>query len=163
MSFGKYDIGASTTEEEDEASSHRDLLSPGEYDFTVLECEELFSKNDKHLMFKLTLDVSNVYVWDYLHVYTEADHHFEKPWWKIQWKKFMESLGGKIDENGNPSISNAVGKSGRVKIDVEKDDQYGDKNKVAWYIQASNDTPKYNSKKKGRLDVKIPDADDIPF
>jgi len=148
-------------------------LPPGDYPFTVLASQEQASKSAKNngrLMCVVKLNVhgpdSDKHVYDYF-----ADWFSE---WKL--KHFMETTGnaqaylsGGVDSSGGQW----EGWQGFVKLDVESDEKYGDKNVVVDYLPKENQTvesldfsnPTAASKaepKKKNETVPPPD-DDIPF
>ena len=120
-----------TTEEQQERRTFEPFPA-GEYDFTVEAAEDTTSKagND---MIKLTLHVYNTEG----HKRVLFDYLLDSAAWKI--KQFAASAGllEKYD-SGEIEAYEMVGKTGRLKLKIESSEQYGDQNKVAFYIAAKS-------------------------
>lgn len=118
-----------TTEEQQERRTFEPFPA-GEYDYTVDAAEDTTSKAGNE-MIKLTLHVYNAdgnkrVLFDYL---------LDSAAWKI--KQFAASAG-LLDryDSGEIEAYEMVGKTGRLKLKIESSEQYGDQNKVAFYLAA---------------------------
>lgn len=146
------------TEEQQERRSFEPFPA-GEYDYEVDAAEETQSKAG-NAMIKLTLNVFNQdgakrVVFDYL---------LETAAWKI--KQFAASCGLLTKyETGLIEAYEMVGKTGRLKLRVESSEQYGDQNKVAFYLAAPSGTG-YTGRSAPQPAAKVNDRpldDEIPF
>lgn len=102
----------------------------GDYDYTVDAAEDATSKAGNE-MIRLTLHVYNAEG----HKRVLFDYLLDSAAWKI--KQFAAS-SGLLDryDSGEIEAYEMVGKSGRLKLKIESSEQYGDQNKVAFYIAA---------------------------
>lgn len=124
------------------------VLPEGEYDFEVRSATESRSKNGND-MIELKLAVFNagqeVKTFDYL-VFSQ----------KAQWKlySFCKAVG-LVDrfKAGEITGFDCEGKSGRLKLKIDKSDGFDDRNAVAHYIEATGSSKVSVSK----------EDDDIPF
>lgn len=133
------------------------LLPPGTYDFEISAATEEVSKagND---MIKLKL-----------HVYTQDggrttifDYLMEKIAYKLRHAAFACNLGDKY-EAGMLEADDFVGRSGRVKLNIQKDKagQYPDRNNIADYMveEGGSAAPKPAPRAMATADL----DDEIPF
>ena len=118
-----------TTEEQREPRTFEPFPA-GEYDYTVEAAEDTTSKAGNE-MIKLTLHVYNAEG----HKRVLFDYLLDSAAWKI--KQFAASCG-LLDryDSGEIEAYEMVGKSGRLKLKIESSAEYGDQNKVAFYIAA---------------------------
>lgn len=110
------------------------LLPPGDYDFEIVGAEETFSKNTGLGMFALELRVisdagEERKIRDY--VMTEGKAAFRL-------RQLCEACGLlEAYERGELSGFDFERRTGRVKLGVEKSEEYGDKNRVKAYLVPS--------------------------
>lgn len=118
-----------TTEEQQERRTFEPFPA-GEYDYTVEEAADETSKAGKP-MIHITLFVYNAEG----HKRVVHDYLLASAAWKI--KQFAASAG-LLDryDSGEIEAYEMVGKTGRLKLKIESSEQYGDQNKVAFYIAA---------------------------
>ena len=109
------------------------LFPAGTYDFEVKSAEETTSKSSGAEMVKLTLSVFNeagakTSVFDYL-------VSSEKAIFKI--RQFAAAVGLLEEyEAGELDALDMEGRGGKLKLKVESNEQYGDKNAVVSYLPA---------------------------
>lgn len=111
------------------ANASKFLLPDGEYDFEAVGAEPATSKKTGGAMIKLRLKVygndgSERFVTDYL--VPSMEH-------KLYHFAWGTGMGEKYDAGGFEA-EDCVGRMGRVKIKIEKNDTYGDKNVVRDYV-----------------------------
>jgi hypothetical protein len=146
---------APKTEAEIAAAS---LLPAGVYDFEVVSGSDEVSKagND---MIKLGLRV-------YDHQGTPNGILFDYLMEKVAYKlRHASAACGLLDayETGVLEGSDFVGKSGKVKLRIQKDEQYGDKNQVADYVVDKDTRPVSSGAVRKPATVAADLDDDIPF
>ncbi len=119
-----------TTEEQQERRTFEPFPA-GEYDYTVDAAEDTTSSKTGAPMVKLTLHVYNAEG----HKRIVFDYIVDSAAWKL--KQFAASCG-LLDryDSGEIEAYEMVGKTGRLKLKIESSEQYGDQNKVAFYIAA---------------------------
>lgn len=120
--------------EEDVKKARTNTFEAGEYDFTVVEAEDTFSKSSGKEMFKLTL---GVYVGDKKRSVFDYVMAEGKMAWKL--RHLCDSLGI-LDkyETGALISPDLTGKSGKAKFDVQEGEgSFSDKNVVVDYIKRS--------------------------
>jgi len=112
------------------------LLAKGEYDFEVIEAEEKKSKagNDMiEIQVKVFTNDGNVILKDWL-----LDNG--------KLKRFCQAIGQDyVYESGELRADSLKGEGGVCKVDIEKQEGYSDRNKIAGYVprKAQKDpTPK---------------------
>ena len=142
------------------------LFPPGEFDFEILEAEETTSKAGNE-MIRLKLKVFSesgnfIIISDYL---------LESVAYKL--RHACEAVGMvERYESGKLDAMDFQGKSGRLKLRIDKSDNYPDKNGVKDYIarDAATFTPGHVAKSKQLVNAGMgtytgrPDLDDeIPF
>jgi hypothetical protein len=135
------------------------LLTPGEYDFEIVTAEDTISKSSGNEMIKLKVNVFDANggkrtIFDYL-----------MPSVAFKLRHAAEACGLEDEyESGNLEAFDFEGKTGRCKVNIQKDKsgQYPDKNGIADYIPLV--TTGTVEKKTQRAKTKAEDLDDsIPF
>ena len=149
-----------TTEEQQERRTFEPFPA-GEYDYTVEAAEDTTSKagND---MIKLTLHVYNTEG----HKRVLFDYLLDSAAWKI--KQFAASAGLlERYDSGEIEAYEMVGKTGRLKLKIESSEQYGDQNKVAFYLAAKSAGTGYTGRSApspvSRHTTTSIDDDAVPF
>lgn len=113
------------------------LLEPGEYDFQVQEAEDKTSKQGNE-MIALNLKVygpdgGTQFIRDWI-VYTDSAMN------RLKLRRFCEAADMlEAYRSGHIDAIDCVGRSGRVKIAIRTDDQYGPQNCVRDYVVPSAD------------------------
>jgi hypothetical protein len=143
-----------------EAAKIGDLIPPGNYAFEVIDASDEISKSSGKDMIKLKLkiympDGRERIIFDYLmeSVQYKLAHFFECVG---LWDKY---------ESGNVNADSCWGKSGELKIYIQKDKtgMYGDRSSVADYLP----TPEQAAKKHDAVVAKAKGAEfvdsDLPF
>jgi uncharacterized protein DUF669 len=149
-----------TTEEQQERRTFEPFPA-GEYDFTVEAAEEQTSRNNNEMV-KLTLHVYNTEG----HKRVVFDYMLDSAAWKI--KQFAASAGLlERYDSGEIEAYEMVGKTGRLKLKIESSEQYGDQNKVAFYIAAKSAGTGYTGRSApasvSRHTTTSIDDDAVPF
>jgi hypothetical protein len=133
------------------------LLTPGIYDFEIVEASEQISKNGND-MIKLKLciygnDGEANYIFDYL---------MEKLSYKL---KHCSDACGLLDkyESGELTDFDLINKTGKAKVGIQKskDPQYGDKNVIQDYVK--RDAVNGKQPPAGLIGEGKPLNDEIPF
>lgn len=134
---------------EEELNRSFNPLPEGEYDFSVTNAEETTSSKGR-AMIKLRLKVFSgaveTSVFDYL-VFTD------KSQWKIY--SFCKAVGlAEKFKAGEIEALDCQGRTGRVKLKIDKSDGYDDKNAVAHYVEVKGESSRPNQRE---------DTSDVPF
>jgi len=124
---------------EAEANGGGAVWKAGTYDFEVHDASEEISKASGNEQIKLTIWVFNTQgerktVFDYLGAAA-----------KVQWKVRQFCAGvGMIPqyESGELDIDEIVERTGRLKLGIQKSDQYGDQNKIMSYLEKEDQAPR---------------------
>lgn len=149
-----------TPRSEKEVSQYS-LIPKGEYDFEVLEAEDCVSKNSGNEQIKLKLGLyvgdKRRLVWDYL-----------LPALEYKLRHFCDSVGLLAKyENGTLTAEDCVGRSGKCKIDIQRDPGgfYEDKNVVKDYVLRPAKPLKATQEKEEpkAQEPQEPPQDDLPF
>lgn len=144
------------------------LLPPGEYDFEVVKAEDKVSKTSGNEMIELQLrifheDGSPRMVRDYLVSSME-----------LKLNRFCRAVGlSEAYQDGNLTAYACEGVSGRCKLTIQANEQYGDQNSVKDYLVAKDEAESPNTDRTKAVGVpaqqtanalsnRTPD-DQIPF
>ena len=120
-----------TAEEQQERRTFEPFPA-GEYDYEVAEAEDTTSKAGNE-MIHITLNVFNAEG----HKRVVHDYLLDSAAWKI--KQFAASAGLLERYNsGEIEAYEMSGKTGRLKLKIESSHEYGDQNKVAFYLAAKS-------------------------
>ncbi|MDT8333030.1 DUF669 domain-containing protein [Roseomonas gilardii] len=133
-----------------------DLFKAGDYEFEIASADAATSKAGNE-MIKLRVKIyddagKSVSVFDYL---------MESAMWKLHNACKAVGLDAEYD-SGDLDPSDFVGKTGRCKVVVEKNEQYGDQNKIRDYLPPEKSTPGRGAKPSPKPAMAGID-DDIPF
>ena len=138
-------------------------LPTGEYDFEIIKAEETNSKSSGLGMFALELrvigdDGVERRVRDY--VMTEG---------KAAYRLRQCAVGCMLLEQYNAGELTGFdfeGRTGRVRLGIEKSEQYGDRNRVMSYVQPGREASADRPRTPSRVRERVPAADlddEIPF
>lgn len=137
----------------EELEKQKHLLTPGKADFEVLKATEKTSKSGNDMIelhIKLwDCEGKQTNVFDYL----LSDTKFA---WKIQ--SFCDAIGRPewYAPDFELTPDNLKGQSGKCKIDIEKNQEYGDKVKIKNYLMPANPS-------SAKMESPEFVDDDIPF
>ena len=111
------------------------VLPEGTYDFSVMAGEDKFSQANNE-MWKITIKIfdgqgGHIQIFDYL-VKTE------KAYFKISQFCKATGLHDRLKAGDEISAKELKGLSGQLKLAIEKDDTYGEQNRVKGYVVLEN-------------------------
>ena len=112
----------------DVESSSFDPIDPGTYDFRVTGCEQKTSKSSGNPYLNIELTVINDDDFDNRKVFDIISLQ-ENSLWKL--KEFAASCGVDIDDEFD--TEDFIDEEVTAVVDIEVNDQYGDKNRVKAY------------------------------
>ena len=138
------------------------VLPEGTYDFSVMAGEDKFSQANNE-MWKITIKIfdgqgGHIQIFDYL-VKTE------KAYFKISQFCKATGLHDRLKAGDEISAKELKGLSGQLKLAIEKDDTYGEQNRVKGYVVLENQgvAPPQSEPVHKPVREMPPEGSDIPF